>query len=50
MTRMYSEKGGYMDCMTAKGVEKLKAKGWSVVVEKPVKKAVKKVAKKQAKK
>jgi len=51
MILMYSEKGGYMNCKTAKEAIRLSEKGWTPVAEKPVvKKAVKKAVKKVVKK
>jgi len=57
MIRMYSEKGGYMDCKTAKEAIRASEKGWVPVIETapekkaPAKKtAVKKTRKPRAKK
>ena len=41
MTRMFSEKGGFVDAANPKEVERLKAKGFEVV-KPPVKKTRKK--------
>jgi len=39
MIRMYSEKGGYMDCYNPREVSVAESKGWTVVPDEPVKKA-----------